>query len=96
MSQTNMQEFVRHREGRPRARYRNPWHKDNGIQGPKFYETDAVPFEHAGCRIYERVARHVWDVVYAGVCITQLAGRENAKAGAEIAKAHRYYPELRK
>jgi len=34
--------------------------------------------------------------VYAGVCITQLAGRENAKAGAEIAKAHRYYPELRK
>jgi len=84
------------RSGRARGIAIHGKHKDNGIQGPKFYETDAVPFEHAGCRIYERVARHVWDVVYAGVCITQLAGRENAKAGAEIAKAHRYYPELRK
>jgi hypothetical protein len=78
-----------------KARYRNPWHKDNGSQGPKFYETDAKPFEHAGCLIYERLKGVCFDVVYDGVCITQRAGRDGAKRGAEGAKAEGYYLELR-
>jgi hypothetical protein len=77
------------------ARYRNPWHKHNGSQGPAFYETNAKPFEHAGCLIYERIHGVVWDVVRDGVCLTQRAGRNGAKEGAEIAKADGYYPELR-
>jgi len=36
------------RSGRARGIAIHGKHKDNGIQGPKFYETDAVPFEHAG------------------------------------------------
>jgi hypothetical protein len=79
-----------------KATYRNPWHKSNGSQGPAFYETFATPFEHAGCQIYERIRGTVWDVVHAGVCITQRAGRNGAKEGADLAMANGYYPELRK
>lgn len=72
------------------ARYRNPWHKKNGSQGPEFFQTDAKPFEHAGCLIYERIPGVVWDVVRDGVCLTQRAGRNGAKRGAELAQANNY------
>jgi hypothetical protein len=64
--------------------YRNPWHKpETPIYGPAQYTTNAKPVEHAGCTIYERIPGHVWDVVRGGVCRTQMAGLNGAKAAAE-------------
>lgn len=67
------------------ARYTNPWHNPHDPKyGPAMYETDAEPFEHAGHLIYERIAGRCWDVVKAGVCVTQRAGKRGAMEGAEL------------
>jgi hypothetical protein len=67
-----------------KAKYRNPWYKsDQGHYGPRYFETDAKPVEHAGHLIYQRVPGQVWDVVKDGVCLTQLAGPNGAKEAAE-------------
>lgn len=66
------------------ARYRNPWHEPRDPRyGPAEYETDARPFAHAGCLIYERIAGRCWDVVKNGVCVTQRAGPRGAREAAE-------------
>lgn len=65
--------------------YKNPWHTPgNAIYGPAMYTTDAKPFAHAGCLIYERIPGRCWDVVKDGVCKTQRAGRRGAMEGAEM------------
>lgn len=65
--------------------YKNPWYTPgNTAYGPAMYTTDATPFEHAGCLIYERIRRSCWDVVKDGVCQTQRAGKRGAMEGAEI------------
>lgn len=65
--------------------YKNPWHKENGTQGPAFYSTDVRATEHAGHLIYERIKGAVWDVVKDGVCVHQRAGLNGAKRAAEAA-----------
>jgi len=80
----------------PSVTYRNPWHEpDDARYGPKFYQTNARPFKHAGCLIYQRIAGKVWDVVYDGVCLSQRAGRGGAKEAAEICRRKNYHPEMR-
>jgi len=77
-------------------RYRNSFYKPNGVDGigrphtygPEFYETDAVPVEHAGHLIYERrdastFGDSVFDVVKDGTCVAQRAGLTGAKQAAE-------------
>lgn len=89
------QQWCRYLKGRRMsATYRNPWRKPNGANGPEFFETTATPFEHAGCLIYERIPGVCWDVVRDGVCLTQRAGRNGAKEGAELAKANGYCPAV--
>lgn len=67
------------------ATYKNPWHTPGkDCYGPAMYQTDAKPFEHAGCLIYERIPGRCWDVVRDGVCQTQRAGKRGAMEGAEL------------
>jgi hypothetical protein len=73
--------------------YRNSFYKPDGVDGagrpcaygPKFYETESVPVEHAGLLIYQRqeFGYPVFDVVKDGVCLSQMAGLGGAKWAAE-------------
>jgi len=63
--------------------YRNPWARPEQDQ---FYHTDTEPFEHAGCQIFH-VLKDQWDVVSAGKCIAQRAGKLGAMLCAESVTA---------
>jgi hypothetical protein len=71
------------------ARYKNPWVLTDRNNSPEYYETKAVPVEHAGCLIYERqdpqTGIPIFDVVlkHTALCVTQMAGINGAKRAAE-------------
>lgn len=60
--------------------YRNPWANPHE---PQEYVRNVDPVEHAGCQIYH-VSTNQWDVVKAGVCISQRAGKSGAIQCAEV------------
>ena len=60
--------------------YRNPWAKPHE---PQEYIRLVEPFTHAGCQLFH-VLPDQWDVVKAGVCIAQRAGRSGAMQCAEV------------
>ncbi len=59
--------------------YHNPW---AGQNGPQDFKRDVEPIEHCDCQIF-RVHQHQYDVVKAGVCISQRGGLQGAKLVAE-------------
>lgn len=71
------------------ARYKNPWCLSARNKSPEYYETKAVPVEHAGCFIYERLDPEtgipIFDVVVknTALCVSQRAGLNGAKQAAE-------------
>ncbi len=60
--------------------YRNPWAKPHE---PQYYIRNVEPFDHAGCQIYHALPDQ-WDVVKAGVCISQRTDRSGAIQCAEV------------
>lgn len=61
-------------------KYRNPWAKPHE---PQDYTRNVDPIEHKGCQIFH-VLTDQWDVVKAGVCIAQRAGKSGAMQCAEV------------
>ena len=62
------------------ATYRNPWHTPGKPEyGPPVYSCEATPRAYRGFLIYRRHERH-FDVVRDGVCISQRAGPNGARA----------------
>jgi hypothetical protein len=59
--------------------YLNPW---AGPSEPKEYSRNVNPIEYNGCQIF-RVHQTQFDVVKAGVCISQRGGLEGAKKCAD-------------
>lgn len=62
--------------------YRNPWAKPHE---PQEYTRHVDPIEYMGCQIFH-VLTDQWDVVKAGVCISQRAGRSGAIQCAEVVR----------
>jgi len=60
-------------------RYQNPL---AGPSEPKEYTRNVNPIEYNGCQIFI-VTLHQFDVVKAGVCISQRGGLEGAKKCAD-------------
>ena len=63
--------------------YKNPWHKNEfGTTTTEMFVSDSTPHEYKGHLIYERreFGYPIFDVVKDGVCVTQLAGLNGAKA----------------
>lgn len=61
-------------------RYTNPWARNNE---PKEYIRFDKPTEYNGCQIFH-VHQNQFDVVKAGVCISQRGGLEGAKKCADV------------
>lgn len=54
--------------------YRNPWHKQNGTQGPAMYKNEApLVMEHRGVKVYKLFDK-AYDLVFNDCCISQRCG----------------------
>lgn len=60
-----------------RATYLNPWHDPRVIDSKPIFTTDVKPTEYRGLLIFHRLPGS-FEVVKAGVCLTQRAGMSGA------------------